>query len=365
MTQVQGRTGKGADLINVLQHVGIAVSDRDRSWAFYRRLGFDVPMTSDQSYITRLKPLTGGDYERKVVLAGNLMGGATIEIFQFTSTEPVSYSKDWQWGDPGITAMALKVPDLVKALELFKETPDMLVAGPAPWSANPAWKAALLKDPDGLLIYFVEIPGMNYSLRRSTDYVGGIVFASIAVSDMERSLDFYRQVLDYTDVLYDWNGTDPMLSAIPGGERPQRRVMLSDPRPSTSFFSFYLDRGMIELVEVEGSKAPHIFHGRRWGDIGKTEICFDVYDIRSTFEELVRRGAEPVIEPNLEDRDLGLGVSALFGYLADPDGTLIELSEPTRLRLIRKISLDLRKRKPGKAFPAWIMKLSRFNRYKE
>ena len=182
---------------------------------------------------------------------------------------------------------------------------------------------------------------------------------------MERSLEFYTNILDYSEVVYDWKGTDPMLASIPGGQRPMRRVLLHNPQPPTSFFSFYLDRGWIELVEVEGEKGKHIYYNRRWGDVGQMEICFDVYDIKATFDELKSRGAKPMLEPNIEDFDMGKGSTALFAYFADPDGTMIELAEPTKLKLTKKRHVDLRKRKPGKAFPRWLMKMSRFNRYKE
>lgn len=348
-------------MINALQHIGIGVADLDRSWSFYRRLGFDVPMTMDQSFIPRLSALTGGNYERRVVFAGNLLGGAAIEIFQFTSTKPEPCSNDWKWGDPGISSIALKVPDLESAIKLFDESE--IISPPGQWLAKPEWNAALLKDPDGISLHLIQIPDLTYSLNLSDVSVGGIIFPTVTVSDIESSVPFYREVLNYSEIVYDWQGIDPALTSIPGGKRKQRRVMLRDPRPSSSFFSFYLDRGFIELVEVEGRKSPHIFHNRRWGDIGITEIGFDVHGIKTTYEDLVKKGAKRVIEPNIEEDSFEGGASALFGYVADPDGTMIELAEPTRLNLTKKLSLNLRKRKPGKPFPSWLMKLSRFNRY--
>ncbi|NLI97485.1 VOC family protein [bacterium] len=352
-------------MINAIQHIGFGVNDRDRSWSFYRKLGFDVPMSLNQSRASRMEPLVGGDYERKVVIAANLLGGATLEIFQYLSTEPKPYPVDWNWGNPGMSATALKVRDLNKALDLFGDMPESIVSRPTDWPANPSWKAALVKDPDNLLIYLVEIPGMPYSLKLNGNFIGGIVFSTVAVSDMERSLEFYRNVLDYKDIVYDWQGYDPMLSSIPGGNRRMRRVMLKDSRPSTSFYSFYLDRGMIELVEVEGDKGKHIYNARRWGDVGQMEICFDVHDIKATFDELKKRGAEPLLEPNTEDFDMGHGSTAFFAYFKDPDGTMIELAEATKLKITNSIGIDLKKRKPGKALPKWLMKMSRHKRYKD
>ena len=352
-------------MITAMQHYGFGVANRDKSWTFYRKLGFDVPMSLNQSFASRMEPVVGGDYERKVVIAANLLGGATIELYEYLSTKPNLFPADWRWGDPGMSASALKVPDINRALELFKDTPDTVISGPEPWPAKPEWKAVLIKDPDNLLIYLMEIPGISYSLRTDGERVGGAIFPTMTVTDMERSLEFYRNILEYKDIVYDWKGIDPMLAGIPGGDRPMRRILLHDPRPSASFYSFYLDRGWIELVEVEGKKGNHIFHGRRWGDIGQMEVCFDVHDIRGTFDELVSRGAKPILEPNTDDFDMGHGSTALFAYVADPDGTMIELAEATKLKVTEKFSIDLRKRKPGKAFPKWMMKRVRKKRYKE
>lgn len=351
-------------MLTAMQHYGFGVADRDRSWEFYRRLGFDVPMSLNQSYASRMEPVVGGDYERKVVIAANLLGGATLELYQYLSTDPRPFPQTWRWGDPGMSASALKVPDITRALELFADDPDTVVSGPCPWPGKPEWTAVLVTDPDNLLIYLIEVPGIPYSLRRNGERVGGAIFPTIAVTDMKRSLEFYRDILEYNEIVYDWKGTDPMLATVPGGDRPMRRVLLHDPRPSSSFYSFYLDRGWIELVEVEGEKGPHIYHGRRWGDIGQMEICFDVYDIQATFNELKLRGAHPVLAPNTEDFDMGHGSTALFAYFADPDGTMIELAEATRLKFTEGISIDLRKRKPGKPLPRWLMKMSRFKRHK-
>lgn len=348
-----------------MQHYGFGVADRDKSWAFYRKLGFDVPMSLNQSYASRMEPVVGGDYERKVVIAANLLGGATLELYQYLSTEPRPFPSNWSWGDPGMSASALKVPDINLALELFEDTPEKVISGPLSWTAKPEWKAALISDPDSLLLFLIEVPEIKYSLRKDGQRVGGAIFPTIAVTDMERSLVFYRNILEYKEFVYDWKGIDPVLAAIPGGDRPMRRVLLHDPRPSTSFYSFYLDRGWIELVEVEGRKGPHIYHGRRWGDIGQMEICLDVNDIRGTFDELVARGAKPILEPNTDDFDMGHGSTALFAYIQDPDGTMIELAEATRLKVTEKLSIDLRKRKPGKPFPKWMMKMLRNKRYKE
>jgi hypothetical protein len=48
-----------------------------------------------------------------------------------------------------------------------------------------------------------------------------------------------------------------------------------------------------------------------------------------------------------------------FTYCEDPDGTLIEMVETHKVPVAKKIGLylHLKKRKPGKPLPRWIIKL--------
>jgi hypothetical protein len=55
-----------------------------------------------------------------------------------------------------------------------------------------------------------------------------------------------------------------------------------------------------------------------------------------------------------------------FSYIEDPDGTLIEFVETHKLPLLKKLGwyLDLRKRRPEKALPTWMLKTLGFSRVK-
>ena len=55
-----------------------------------------------------------------------------------------------------------------------------------------------------------------------------------------------------------------------------------------------------------------------------------------------------------------------WGYLEDPDGTLIEFVETLKVPLIKKIgwSINMKKRDPNKPLPNWIIRAMKFNRVK-
>jgi catechol 2,3-dioxygenase-like lactoylglutathione lyase family enzyme len=123
-------------------HVVIAVTDVDRSVAFYRGvLGMDVVF--DQV-------LSGQPFEGRAV--GGLLGGISIELLDVKSAKsrPASVV-----GSVGIQLISLSVPDLDAAHRALSD------AGAT--AANPfdvdGVRMFFLTDPDGTVIEFVEFPG--------------------------------------------------------------------------------------------------------------------------------------------------------------------------------------------------------------
>ena len=55
-----------------------------------------------------------------------------------------------------------------------------------------------------------------------------------------------------------------------------------------------------------------------------------------------------------------------FSYIADPDGTLIELVETHKVPLIKKLGIyiHMKNRPPEKSLPRWMLNAMRMNRYK-
>ncbi|MCP4105685.1 MAG: VOC family protein [Desulfobacteraceae bacterium] len=353
-------------MIHAIQHIGIGVLDHEKMWQFYRDvLGFDVPAAKAHSYAERMHVLTEGVQKRKVVIALNLMGGAMVELFKFTS-KPVRPQPDIVWGDTGILSCFLKVMDIDKAYKTFKDNGVEIVVEPGPMTPaeSMGWRQMIIRDPEGNLLSPTWTPDMKYALKPKGSNIGGISGVTIGVSDMEKSLEFYKNVLGYSHVLFDWEGTDSRLSKIPGAEKKMRRVLLSKPGGSTSFFKFYFNAGVIELVEVYGHKPTQTFAGRGWGDQGMMEICFDVDNIENIFEKSIQKGALSVVKPNTEVFTIGNDVAAYFSYIYDPDKLFVEFAETTQFKVFPGFRYDLRKRKANKPLPSFLLKLSRFRREK-
>lgn len=349
-------------MIHGLQHIGIGFKDLSKAWNFYRDvLGFDVPLSKSRRIADRMGKLTGGPQERSVVIALNLLGGALVEIFQFLSKDPLD-APDFNWGDLGILSIALKVRDIEKGYTQLKDRGISIVNPPRSLDVLP--REMFFYDTEGNLLSLVQMPDIEFSLIGKNSNIGGILFPTIGVSDMEKSLRFYRDILGFNTVIYDYTGKDERLNSIPGAGGDQRRVLLKQNKKPTSLFSFYLRGGMIELVHVKGGRHIHRYSGRGWGDRGIMELCLDVNDIKATYEELINKGAEPVIKANTDKFDMGGGSSAFFAYVGDPDGTWIELAEITSFPIWGSLKFDLKNRPKDKPLSPFLLKFLKFARQK-
>lgn len=143
----------------------------------------------------------------------------------------------------------------------------------------------------------------------------------ICVSDLERSTAFYRDVLGFKEhhhLHFEDEGTSKLL-----------RI------ENVSFEVVYLERDgtVIELLDFRERIETRDARPRDINKLGLTHISFNVNDIESLLGAIEAAGGRVLQETRLGVP--GSPVVALF--VADPDGTLIELIEspadPARLPL--------------------------------
>lgn len=182
------------------------------------------------------------------------------------------------------------------------------------------WESAFLTDPDGNLIELIDpAPGTP-----GQPAVSGLTQVTIGVRDMDKALAFYQNILGYDSVLLDNTGKPPNLDSVSNGNLEQRQVLLGRTLRFKSPFTAP-DGGTVRLVQVRGYKGKELFAGRRWGDIGQMECCFEVDDLRSTISDLRSMKTEVFHPPTY--MDMGSGSNGSFAYIKDPDGTPIEFVE--------------------------------------
>ena len=347
-----------------IQQIGIGIPDLKVAWDCYsKHFGMDIPVFQENAEAALMTKYTGGKvHSRSALLAINLQGGGGMEIWQFTSrgTEPPTF--DIQLGDYGIFCTRINCLNVKDTFENYKRQGlDIL--------------GEVEKDPSGNEHFFVCDPyGMIYQVLKGEEWfnsgkhlTGGISGCIIGVSDIEKSLNLYRDILGFDEVVYDKTGAFKDFEKLPSGASETRRVLLKRSKKATGGFNELLcgSSNQIELVQVLNRQPKKIFENRFWGDQGFIHICFDVQDMASLKMECEAKGF-PFTVDSANSFDMG-EASGHFSYIEDPDGTLIEFVETTKIPIIKKLGwyLDVKKRDPKKALPKWMLNMMSLSRKKD
>jgi catechol 2,3-dioxygenase-like lactoylglutathione lyase family enzyme len=150
--------------ISPIHHVVLSVSDIERSVAFYQdalgmRVTLDSPVDSptNRAYL-RLGPAFTGHMTMMQAGPGAI---GSVELIQW-SPPAKTPTPPKRPGDPGVWCIAFQVIDetLDELAERWQQLGIPLWSGIAPVEVvgYPEFRAALIEDPDGILIEIIEIP---------------------------------------------------------------------------------------------------------------------------------------------------------------------------------------------------------------
>ena len=154
--------------------------------------------------------------------------------------------------------------------------------------------------------------------REKQEMTGQICHVGLTVSDMDRSIAFYRDVLGLQfqgELLMEGPETEAMFGA-------------KGCRARVAYLNGSQEPGMppVELIQF-----LHRDPCRERGDIFTTsisELCFYTEDIEGMYRRLLDRGVECISPPQAFDFTAsGFGRSKAF-YFRDPDGIILEMMEP-------------------------------------
>ena len=136
--------------------------------------------------------------------------------------------------------------------------------------------------------------------------------AAITVSDMQKSLTFYRDVLGFTQFMDEVvSGPELDKAFMETGVRI-RMVMLTDEAGN-----------MIELIEWQSHRATkRPAQYLKFKSTGLVEICLSVPDLKKLMEDLEKQGFKCRV-PIWNFQAGGFGTKVT--YITDPDGVQIEL----------------------------------------
>ena len=334
-----------SDLISGIQQVGIGVQNAQEAFNWYNKtLGLNVPLFDDVAEATLMTRYTKGNIrQRRAILALNMAGGGGAEIWQSNRPEPLAAKFEPQIGDLGIFAVKIKCSDVEKF-----STGQKLSTTQSPEGKPTTW----LKDSCGNQLQIVQD---NSWFKPKESITGGVLGVIIGVSDIDKALKLYKDVLCISELVYDKTGIFDDLKELNADKKQLRRVLLKKPMNNTGAFSRLLGNVEIELVQTLEGPPKTIFEGRSWGDLGFIHVCFDTLDM-NTLKKKCEVNGYPFTVDSDDTFDMG-EAGGRFTYLEDPDGTLIEFVETHRVPVLKKIGwyLNLKKRKTQKPLPDWMV----------
>lgn len=346
-------------MINGIQQVGVGTTDVHKSWKWYRKnFGFDIAVFDEAAEAPLMIQYTGGKVQsRHALLAMNLNGGGGMEIWQFTSRRSDD-QHPFSLKQRGLLVTKIKAHDIRGAhISLDNKITN-------PIEKDPTGKNAFsLIDPFGNPYIVSE---SNSWYKKKNSLFGGIEGIVIGVSDIDKAVKFYGEILGIDKVVFDKTAVFDDLKHLADGGETYRRVRIEPSNRHTGAFSEVFGDFHLELIEVKSSeKGKHNMDGRFWGDQGFIHLCFDV----NQMDQIKKRADELNNSFTVDSGDtFSMGEAAgRFAYIEDPDGTLIELVETDKITVSKKFGwkLTLSKKQKQKPLPRILFTIMALNRVKD
>lgn len=351
-------------VIQGIQHVGIAVTDMDKSLKLYRKLfGLDIPFFDAVAAAPLMDSHCNGEtITKRASMILNHQGGCSVEVISPTSFQPRGPVFDLRQGDLGLGCTTVKTPDIRKMHEHAQSIlPD-------------SCEKELSLDPLGRLTFYLRDYDNNlFQILESDKWFtnhghpsGGIMGCTIGVSSIEKALELYSDILGYDEILHDSEGVFEDWGGLAGGEEKYRRVILKQSKPGTGGFASVMGETTIELVQALDRKGRFIFEDRIWADTGIAHLGFDIRGMESLGKELDKKGFGFRCDTN-NALSMGDHTSVHCTYIDDPDECWIELIEVHKIPILEKLGLflNVQKREPSKPLPKWMLYALKFNRIKD
>lgn len=345
-----------------IQQMGIGNPDVHKTWAWYRKnFDFDTPIFEEEAEAALMLPYTNNEvHTRNAALVLNMNGGGGLEIWQYKTRDLIWPSFEVLPGDLGIHTLKIKTLDITKAYADCKSKGLNPLCEIQERNGKPY--SFLLKDLHGNM---VEICQSESWFQKDKSLYGGVGGAAIGVSDMNKALTFYKEVLGFDKFVWEEKGAFDDLNAWAGEKHLYHRVILERSAAYKGPFSPLLGPAQLELVYVDDRKQNKIFEGRFWGDPGYIHLCFDIVGMEALKKHCESKG-HPFTVDSANSFDMG-EAAGRFVYIEDPDGTWIEFVETHKIPLIKKIGwyLNLQKRNPEKPLPRWMLKALGLSKVKD
>jgi len=299
--------------IKGVHHVAIGIKDLEAMKRFYTDvLGFKrVLVEIDDSEKNNMSDTMRGALP--VIFDGAMLqqeaGGVVVELIHMIAPAPRPIRRNPAYGDIGVAKVSVTVPDVE---QFYGQQKGVIPFCSEPQLAKiPQWgdyRFVFCRDPEGNLIEFV-----SHSDILKTISPGAAGWASISVTDLDRSMDFYKNTLGFDiTVIEPHECFSGLVDGVSGhaGTRV-RSCMLGSSKARAG-------EGTVELFEVMEPRGRSIPLSAMWGDYGYLQVCFSYGNIGEAVERLEKDGVE-FISGHMVMPDGGE-----FVYLKDVDGIPLE-----------------------------------------
>ncbi len=292
-----------------LSHSGCTVSNLERSLRFYgETLGIEHirSQVTDQPYVALVTGFPGCSL--KIGFARIEGDGAPFEIIEFV--RPAGGRAHTGFGIAGSPHQCWQVDNLpVTCRRLSQagasfcaEEPHLLVDGP--WGEA---QGAFLRDPDGLLLELIELPGRRDGPGRlvSMHHFGS------TVSDLDRAID----------VLCNQLGLEENSRYQSDSVYLRHNAHLEDNRIRAATLLIPETQVFIDLWEFRTPSGPPA--DMAINNVASAHFCFLVDDIMAEHASLSERGVQFIGSPAEVTAGVNRGARAV--YLMGPDSIRFEL----------------------------------------
>ena len=303
-----------------VDHIGVGVSDMERSVRFYADLGFTDVAFDCQTPLPGLERVAGrpGVEARVVMLRSanpTVLGSGAIKLVQTTDQPPAGMPAGMAWGEPGICEVCIHVKDQAG---LYRRLVDEL-GGPGLMEPNGAplpphdtrCSLSYIGDPDGTKIEMIEWHDLEQGWPQDAG-PQGVNHVAFGVADLERTREFYRG-LGFTGMLFESDGYfEPMHPWYAPREPPrQHMTLLTNPHGAG-------------MEPVEHHPPSPDMRGE-WGHLGPFDFGVGVRNIEQAAAAVRARGVELLCEP--QTIELGGEASWSYAYFVDPDELYVCITE--------------------------------------
>jgi catechol 2,3-dioxygenase-like lactoylglutathione lyase family enzyme len=156
--------------------------------------------------------------------------------------------------------------------------------------------------------------------QEATDMgIVGIFHTGLTVSDLDRSVAFYRDVLGF-ELVNQWDSAQPYLRRVVGYPDAELRIaLLKLPALPGGVSGHHIE--LLEYRTPRGARGDaNTYHP------GNVHVSFAVDDLDATYHALRAKGVRFKSEPVAVDHGRNRGAKAV--YLFDPDDITLEFIQP-------------------------------------